>query len=31
MSEERASYCRICAAACGILVDVDGDRVVAVR
>jgi anaerobic selenocysteine-containing dehydrogenase len=31
VSEERASYCRICAAACGILVDVDGDRVVAVR
>lgn len=31
MSEERASYCRICAAACGILVKVDGDRVVGVR
>ncbi|MCU1460224.1 MAG: putative dehydrogenase [Acidimicrobiales bacterium] len=31
MSEERASYCRICAASCGILVDVDGDRVVGVR
>ncbi|MEY2434579.1 MAG: hypothetical protein QOC92_4304 [Acidimicrobiaceae bacterium] len=31
MSEERASYCRICAAACGVLVAVDGDRVVGVR
>jgi anaerobic selenocysteine-containing dehydrogenase len=31
VSVERASYCRICAAACGILVTVDGDRVVAVR
>jgi anaerobic selenocysteine-containing dehydrogenase len=31
VSEERASYCRICAASCGILVDVDGDRVVGVR
>ncbi|MHB8465259.1 MAG: molybdopterin-containing oxidoreductase family protein [Acidimicrobiales bacterium] len=31
MSEERASYCRICAASCGILVDVDGDRVLGVR
>src|SRR6478752_1985567 len=25
------SYCRICAAACGIVVTVDGDRVVRVR
>jgi anaerobic selenocysteine-containing dehydrogenase len=31
VSEERASYCRICAAACGILVGVAGDRVVGVR
>ena len=31
MGEERASYCRICAAACGVLVAVDGDRVVGVR
>ena len=31
MIEERATYCRICAAACGILVAVDGDRVVGVR
>ncbi len=31
MSEERASFCRICAAACGILVSVEGDQVVGVR
>ncbi len=31
MGEERATYCRICAAACGVLVAVDGDRVVGVR
>jgi len=31
VTELRASYCRICAAACGILVEVDGDDVVAVR
>ena len=31
VSEERVSYCRICAASCGILVDVDGDQVVGVR
>jgi anaerobic selenocysteine-containing dehydrogenase len=28
---EHLSYCRICAAACGIVVEVDGDRVVRVR
>jgi anaerobic selenocysteine-containing dehydrogenase len=28
---EELSYCRICAAACGIVVTVDGDRVVRVR
>jgi anaerobic selenocysteine-containing dehydrogenase len=31
MVREVASYCRICAASCGIVVTVDGDRVVAVR
>ena len=31
MSEERASFCRICAAACGILVTVDDHRVTGVR
>ena len=31
MTELRPSFCRICAAACGILVEVDGDQVVAVR
>ena len=29
--DERLSFCRICAAACGIVVRVDGDRVVEVR
>jgi anaerobic selenocysteine-containing dehydrogenase len=29
--EERRSYCRICAAACGIVVQVDGQRVLRVR
>jgi anaerobic selenocysteine-containing dehydrogenase len=29
--EDRRSYCRICAAACGIVVTVDGERVVRVR
>ena len=29
--EDRRSYCRICAAACGIVVTVDGERVVKVR
>src|SRR6476469_8832835 len=29
--EDVLSYCRICAAACGIVVTVDGDRVVRVR
>jgi anaerobic selenocysteine-containing dehydrogenase len=29
--EDRRSYCRICAAACGILVTVDGERVLRVR
>lgn len=27
----RVTYCRICEAACGLLADVDGDRVVALR
>ncbi|CAN5790025.1 molybdopterin oxidoreductase family protein [soil metagenome] len=31
MVEERLSYCRICAAACGIVVSVDGEQVVGVR
>ncbi len=31
MEREELSYCRICAAACGIVVTVDGDRVVRVR
>ena len=31
MSRDELSYCRICAAACGIVVTVDGDRVVRVR
>jgi anaerobic selenocysteine-containing dehydrogenase len=31
MVHEVASYCRICAASCGIVATVDGDRVVAVR
>ncbi|HEV7523844.1 MAG TPA: hypothetical protein VGP92_02695, partial [Acidimicrobiia bacterium] len=31
MPREELSYCRICAAACGIVVTVDGDRVVRVR
>ena len=31
MEREVLSYCRICAAACGITVTVDGDRVVRVR
>ena len=31
VTEERRSYCRICAAACGILVTVEGDQVVGVR
>ena len=31
MEREVLSYCRICAAACGIAVTVDGDRVVRVR
>jgi anaerobic selenocysteine-containing dehydrogenase len=31
MAREQLSYCRICAAACGITVTVDGDRVVRVR
>jgi anaerobic selenocysteine-containing dehydrogenase len=30
MGEQRRSYCRICAAACGIVVEVEGDRVVGV-
>src|SRR5215203_85499 len=29
--DERLSFCRICAAACGIVVRVDGDRVLEVR
>ena len=29
--DERLSFCRICAAACGIVVTVDGDRVLEVR
>lgn len=29
--DDRRSYCRICAAACGVVVTVDGDRVVKVR
>ena len=28
---DELSYCRICAAACGVVVSVDGDRVVRVR
>ena len=31
MTRDELSYCRICAAACGIVVSVDGDRVVRVR
>lgn len=31
MVEERLSFCRICAAACGIVVTTEGDRVLAVR
>jgi anaerobic selenocysteine-containing dehydrogenase len=31
MEREHLSYCRICAAACGITVTVDGDRVLRVR
>ncbi len=31
MAHDELSYCRICAAACGIVVTVDGDRVVKVR
>src|SRR5215831_3418517 len=31
MEREQPSYCRICAAACGITVTVDGERVVRVR
>ena len=31
MIDERVSYCRICAASCGIVVTVDGDRVTGVR
>jgi anaerobic selenocysteine-containing dehydrogenase len=31
MSEERATFCRICAAACGLVVTVEGDRVTGVR
>lgn len=31
MIDERRSFCRICAAACGIVVEVDGDRVLSVR
>ena len=31
MTEERRSYCRICAASCGIVVTVDGEQVVGVR
>ena len=31
MTRDALSYCRICAAACGIVVTVDGDRVVRVR
>ncbi|MDQ1459382.1 MAG: hypothetical protein QOI08_866, partial [Actinomycetota bacterium] len=31
MPRDELSYCRICAAACGIVVTVDGDRVVRVR
>ncbi|QXC62754.1 molybdopterin-dependent oxidoreductase [Aquihabitans sp. G128] len=31
MVEEHRSYCRICAAACGIVVSVDGEQVVGVR
>ncbi len=31
MEHEVLSYCRICAAACGIVVTVDGERVVRVR
>jgi anaerobic selenocysteine-containing dehydrogenase len=31
MAREELSYCRICAAACGITVTVDGERVVRVR
>lgn len=30
MGEQRRSFCRICAAACGIVVEVEGDRVVGV-
>lgn len=29
--QRRLSYCRICAAACGITVDVDGERITSVR
>ncbi|MDQ1521561.1 MAG: hypothetical protein QOI55_2634, partial [Actinomycetota bacterium] len=31
MARDELSYCRICAAACGIVVSVDGDRVLRVR
>ncbi len=31
MTEDRSSYCRICAAACGIVVTVEGEAVVGVR
>jgi anaerobic selenocysteine-containing dehydrogenase len=31
VAHDELSYCRICAAACGIVVSVDGDRVVRVR
>ena len=31
MPQDVLSYCRICAAACGIVVTVDGDRIVRVR
>ncbi|MDQ1384890.1 MAG: hypothetical protein QOG65_2269, partial [Actinomycetota bacterium] len=31
MARDELSYCRICAAACGIVVTVEGDRVVRVR
>ncbi len=30
MGEQRRSFCRICAAACGIVVEVEGDRVVGI-
>ena len=31
MADERLSFCRICAAACGIVVTVDGEQIVQVR